>query len=78
MSFGEIELVDLKAILKSKLGSSFRFYSYPNVYLNEEGDRSAKARELVEAGIDFVFYREGDAVVGAPRKALCTFKVKTA
>lgn len=74
MSFGEIELVDLKAILKSKLGSSFRFYSYPNVYLNEEVDRSAKARELVEAGIDFVFYREGDAVVGAHREGTVYFQ----
>ena len=62
MSFGDIELIDLKAIFKKTLGE-YRFYSYPNVYLNEEVNKAEKAQELVANGIDFVFYRLGDTVI---------------
>lgn len=63
MSFGDIELIDLKAIFKKVFGD-YRFFSYPNVYLTEEVNKAEKARELIANGLDFVFYRQGDTVIG--------------
>lgn len=63
MSFGDIELIDLKAIFKKTFGD-FRFYSYPNIYLNRNVNKAEKADELVARGIDFVFYRQEDRIVG--------------
>lgn len=64
MSFGEIELVDLLAIVDKTLGPEVEYYSYPNIYLSCPEGLDAKAQALVAAGVDFVFYRDGSRVVG--------------
>ncbi len=64
MSFGEIELVDLVAVVDQALGPDMEYYSYPNIYLACPEGLDAKAQALVAAGVDFVFYRDGSRVVG--------------
>lgn len=73
MSFGESGLVDYNAAAREVFGPDLKFCTYPNIYISAEVDRSQKARELVDAGIDFVFYREGETVVACHGGGLAYF-----
>lgn len=73
MSFGDLQHIDFDAVTADVFGSSLRYCSYPNVYLDHDVDRLAKAEQLVSHGIDLVLYKDEDVVIGHHADGLVFF-----
>ena len=58
------ETFDVDALVAARLGEELRYFSYPNVYLHDAARAAELAQRVIEdEGLDFAFYRAGDAVV---------------